>query len=523
MFDLLITGGKIVDGSGLPWFRADVGIAGGRVAAVGPLGQAEARQRLDAAGKVVAPGFLDAHVHGDIALLADPYHEPAIRQGVTTYVLGQDGVALAPASPATLDFIRRYTAGFGGGQLWADQPFLKETSFLSVDRYLSLFDGHCALNAACLVPNGNVRLEVMGLDTRPPTPDELTRMGRLVREGMEQGAVGLSSGLDYIPSRYAETDELSALCRAITPFGGAYVTHMRRYDPEGLAGSMDEVFRIGREARCAVHISHFNSKADLALPRLDAARAEGIDATFDLYCYLAGSTILGMIALPPWVQEGGIDPTLARLRDPATRGRLRAWFAAPRIPLETVCLSYVAAPEYRRYEGLALPLAAGEAGQEVGDFVCDVLVASGLAVGCVVPHARRGSNDVYDLLRHPAMMAGSDGIYTGSCPHPRGCGCFARYLGYYVREARAWTLEEAVSHLSYHCARRFGLKDRGLLRAGMAADVVVFDPDTVADRATYEHGRRLAVGVQHVVVNGEPVLLNGERTAALPGRGLRRA
>lgn len=522
MFDLVISGGRVVDGSGLPWFHADVGITGDRIVAIGRLAQAEAKERLDVSGKVVSPGFIDAHVHGDIALLADPYHEPAIRQGVTTYIVGQDGVAMAPSSPATREAMRRYTAGFSGGEVWADQPFLRDPAFLSIDGYLSLFDGRCALNAATLIPNGNVRMEVMGLETRPPSAEELARMARLVREGMEQGAVGLSSGLDYIPSRYADTDELTVLSRAIAPFGGVYVTHMRRYDPDGVVGSMDEVFQIGRGAGCAVHISHFNSKAEIALPKLDRGRADGIDATYDLYCYLAGSTILGMIALPPWVQEGGVDATAARLREPAVRQRLQEWFAAPRVPLETVCLSYIASPEYRKHEGQVLSVAADEAGQSIGDFVCDVLLASGMAVGCVVPHQRRSENDVWELLRHPAMMGGSDGIFTGSCPHPRGCGCFARYLGYYVRDAAAWPLEAAVAHLSYHTARRFGLKDRGLLREGMAADVVVFDPEAIADRATYEHGRRLAVGVQHVFVNGVAVLRNGERTEALPGRGLRR-
>jgi N-acyl-D-amino-acid deacylase len=519
MFDILITGGHVIDGSGLPWFRADVGIRGDRIAAVGPLAQAEAALRLDASGKVVAPGFIDAHVHGDLMLLADPYHESAIRQGVTTYLLGQDGVAMAPASPATLDYLRRYTAGFSG------TPELTQR-WSSLAEYLACFDRACAVNVACLIPNGNLRLEVMGLETRPPTADELRRMGRMVREGMEQGAVGLSTGMDYIPSRYADTDELIALCRAMAADAGVYVTHMRRYDPEGLAGSLDEVFRIGREAGVPVHVSHFNSRADLALPRVDAARAAGVDVTYDLYCYLAGSSILAMNALPPAVQEGGIEATLRRLRDPAERARLRTWFTAPRVPLGPVRLSFVAAPEYRQYEGQTLEQAARAAGQggrpeEIGEFVCDVLVASGMAVGCVVAHRQRTEEDVRGLIRHPAMMAGSDGIYTGGFPHPRGCGCFARYLGYYVREG-VWTLEQAVQHLSAHAARRFGLRDRGLLRAGMAADVVVFDPERVADRSTYADGRRLAEGVEHVLVNGEVVLQAGTRTRALPGRGLRR-
>jgi N-acyl-D-amino-acid deacylase len=514
MFDVLITGGRVVDGTGNPWFRADVAVEKGRIAAVGQLAHAEARQRLDAAGKVVAPGFIDAHVHGDLMLLADPQHEPAVRQGVTTYIIGQDGVAMAPASPATLDHMRRYTAGFSGSP---ELPY----RWSSMAEYLECFERRCAINVACLIPNGNLRMEVMGLETRPPTADEVRRMGRMVREAMDQGAVGLSTGMDYIPSRYATTEELIALCREMAPQGGVYVTHMRRYDPDGVLGSMDEVYRIGREAGVAVHISHFNSRADLVLPKVDAGRAEGVDVTYDLYCYLAGSSILGMYSLPPWVQESGVDPTVARLRDPAVRERLREWFAAPRQPLEKVRLSHVAAPEFRRHEGQTLEQAAAEAGRSLGDFVCDVLVASGMAVGCVAPHHRRGQEDVDALTRHPAMMAGSDGIFVGGRPHPRGWGCFARYLGHHVREARTWTLEQAVRQLSSHAAQRFGLRDRGLVREGMAADVVVFDPDTIADRATFENGRQLAVGVEHVLVNGEPVLVAGERTAALPGRPLR--
>jgi N-acyl-D-amino-acid deacylase len=515
VFDVLITGGRVIDGTGLPAYHTDVAVEAGRVAAVGRLAGAEARTRLDAAGKVVAPGFVDAHVHGDLCLLDDPLHEPAIRQGVTTYVLGQDGVAMAPGSPATVAYMRRYTAGFSGVH---EAP----TRWSSVAEFLDTFDRRCALNVACLVPNGNVRMEALGLETRPPHPDELRHMRRLVREAMEQGAVGLSSGLDYIPSRYAETAELAELCEEIAPFGGVYVTHMRRYDPAGVLGSLDEVFTIGERAGCAVHVSHFNSRADLVLPAFDAAARRGLDATYDLYCYLAGSSILGMAALPAWVQEGGPEPTLARLRDPEVRARLRGETGLPRVPREMIRLSYVAAPEYRSFEGSTLAEAAKQAGRDVSDLVCDLLLASDLAVGCVFPHRERGEEDVRALTRHPAMMAGSDGIYAGSRPHPRGCGCFARYLGPYVREAGVWTLEQAVQHLSAHAARRFGLKDRGLLREGFAADVVVFDPATVGDRSTFDDGRALAVGVEHVLVNGELVLQAGKRTPALPGRALRR-
>jgi N-acyl-D-amino-acid deacylase len=388
--------------------------------------------------------------------------------------------------------------------------------------YLAAFDHTTALNIACLVPNGNVRHEVMGLETRPPTARELDRMAGLVRDAMDEGAVGLSTGLDYIPSRYADTAELIGLCKAIAPFAGVYVTHMRRYDPEGLHGSMDEVFRIGREAGCPVHISHFNSRPELALPKLEAGRAAGSDATYDLYAYYYGSSIVGMVCLPPWVQEGGIEPTLERLADPAIREKLRDWFAAPWIPHDTIRLSYVSDPEYRHLEGKWLIDAAKEAGAEdVRTFVCDLLIRCRMAACCIVRHGRT-EEMVREMMGHPAMMGGSDGIFTGQYPHPRGWGCFARYLGHHVREAKTWSLETAVMRLAGHPARRYQLRDRGFLETGKFADVIVFDPDTIADRATFENGRQLAVGMEHVVVNGQVVLQAGQRTKALPGRGLRR-
>jgi N-acyl-D-amino-acid deacylase len=516
MFDLLIRNGRVVDGTGLPWFRADVGIAGDRIAAVGRLDGAAAKLILDATGKVVCPGFVDAHVHGDLALLADPVHEPAVRQGVTTYVLGQDGVAFAPGSTATQQYVRHYTAGFNGnfptpGKQWR-----------TVAEYLALFDRACAINVCTLIPNGNARMEVMGLDPRKPTAVERQAMRRVVREGMEQGAVGLSSGLDYVPSLYADEDELSELCAEIAPFGGVYVTHMRGYNPQKAPAALAEVFHVGRRAGCGVHVSHFNCLAEQTVPLLDAARASGVDVTFDLYCYLYGSTIVAMITLPPGVLEGGIDATVKRLADPAVRRSLEPAFASPRFPIETMRLASVPHAGFRHLEGMGLPDAARSTGKSLVDFVCDLLIATNLAAGCVIRHfAQRQESDVLTFMRHPLMMAGSDGIYVGGRPHPRGTGCFARYLGHHVR-AGDWSLEEAVMKCSYHTARRFGLKDRGLVREGMAADVVVFDPATVADQSTFDDGRPLAVGVEHVVVNGEPVLLHGLRTTARPGRGLRK-
>ncbi|HEY2911168.1 MAG TPA: D-aminoacylase [Gemmataceae bacterium] len=517
MYDCIIRGGRVVDGSGLPWYSTDVAIRGGTIAAIGPLPNAEAKLVLDAAGKIVCPGFVDAHVHGDLALLVDPYHEAAVRQGVTTYVLGQDGVAFAPGSPGTQDYMRRYTAGFNGnfptpGRQWS-----------TVAEYLAQFDGQCAINVCTLIPNGNVRMDAMGLASRRPTADELRTMRNLVREGMEQGAVGLSSGLDYVPSIYADEDELAALCEEIAPFGGIYVTHMRGYNLQKAPAALQEVFNIGRRARCGVHVSRFNCVAEQTVPLLDAARDSGIDVTFDLYCYLYGSTLVVMLTIPPELLEGGIDATVERLRDPAVRTTLEQAFANPRFPIETIRLASIPHDDYRHLEGMGLVEAAAAAGKSLVNFTCDLLVATNLAAGCVIRHfAQRQESDIPALMKHPLMMGGSDGIYVGGKPHPRGTGCFARYLGHHVRNGD-WTLEEAVMKCSHHTARRFGLKDRGLIREGFAADIAVFDPAAIADRSTYADGKALAVGMEHMLVNGEPILLNAERTPALPGRGLRRS
>jgi N-acyl-D-amino-acid deacylase len=412
--------------------------------------------------------------------------------------------------------MRRYTAGFNGN---FPTPGL---SWQSMDEYLSLFNGRTAINAACLVPNGNIRMEVMGLEQRPPTADELSRMRQLVRKAMEQGAVGLSSGLDYIPSLYADEAELAALCAEIAPFGGVYVTHMRGYAPHTIEASMNEVANIGLNAGCAVHISHFNSLAEDAIPRMEAMEKRGVDVSFDLYCYLFGSSILGMIALPPEAMAGGVEATMARLRDPAIRSKVREWIAHPRHDLNRVRLGSVPSDEYRHLEGHTLTEAVEITGKPLADLIVDLLLATETATNAIAPHnARRTEKDIEALMRDRRMMAGSDGIYIGGRPHPRGTGCFARYLGHYVRNG-TWPLEEAVMKCSHHVARRHGLKDRGIIAEKMAADVIVFESAKVADRSTFENGKALAEGMRHVFVNGQAVLLNGERTPATPGRGLRR-
>jgi N-acyl-D-amino-acid deacylase len=516
--DLILKGGWVIDGSGGPPYRADVGVLDTMIAEVGRLDGAEAPRVLDVTGRYVVPGFIDAHVHGDLMLLADPIHLPALRQGVTTYLIGQDGSSFAPASRSTLDYMRRYTAGFNG-----NPPGLSY-DWRTVGEYLACFDRRVAINVAYLIPNGNIRMEVMGLDPRPAGDDELIAMQKLVREGMDAGAIGLSTGLDYIPSLYADAREIAALCKPIVAENGVYVTHMRGYGPRAPIG-MREVYDIAWLTGVPAHISHYHGPADLLLPLIDEGRALGHDLTFDTYPYLAGSTILGMVALPAWVQEGGIDATVERLANPGVRARLNSeWFSEPTpYPLDRITIAMVANPDWQWAEGQTVSSAAEQAKLAPGDFVCEILMASGMAVGIVGFRAgEKTEADVRAILRHPAHMAGSDGIFRGGFPHPRGWGAFARYLGYHTRELGDYSWAEAVTHLASHAARRFRLTDRGLLRPGFAADIAVFDPATVIDRSTYAAGRTLAEGVDHVLVNGTLALENGEPTGATPGRALRR-
>ena len=513
MYDILLTGGSVVDVDQGTVRPADVAIEGDRIAAVGKLDGAMARHMLDCTGLVITPGFIDVHVHGDAMLLADPAHEPAVRQGVTTYIIGQDGSSYAPGSRPVVDYFRRYTAGFNGhpdiGWDWN-----------GVADYLDRFRDRVAINVAYLIPNGNLRLEVVGADNRPASREELDRMIALLEDGLDAGAVGMSSGLEYVPSGFATTEELIALCRSLARRGLPYVSHIRSYAPGTVTDALEEMRRIHLETGAPVHVSHFNVKADM-IEWVDRARQDGIDITYDTYPYTAGSTILAMMALPKWVQEGGAERTLARLADPAVRDRLSDWFANPPVyRYENVKLTYIDSPEYRQFEGMMLVDAARAARQSLCDFVCDLLLATKLVVGIVYFQTHREESDVLALMRHPAQMAGSDGIFVGGHPHPRGWGAFARYVGRYVRDGH-WTLIDAVRHCSTYAADRYALRDRGRIAPGYGADIACFRPEEFADRATCEQGRVTATGMVHVLVNGTPVLEYGNRTDALPGRPLR--
>lgn len=517
-YDVLLHGGRVVDGTAAPPFRADVAVAGDTVAAVGRLDGVDAAERLDVTGRFVLPGFVDTHLHADASADSDRVQEAALRQGVTTLILGQDGLSFAPASPATIEAVSRYFGPVNG----ACPADLAEGC--SVADLLAHYDRRTALNVGYLAPAGTIRAEVMGFQPQLADQDERRAMRALVETALEDGALGLSTGLEYVPGRFADAEELAFLCAPVAEAGGVHVSHMRGYEADAWRG-LGEMFDIAQRSGVAVHASHLHGPTNMVTGLLDHARADGVDVTFDSYPYLLGASILAMVALPPDISASGPADMVARLGEPAVRERLaRDWFPAIDDVLGRITLSYVGAAEWQWTEGLSLREAAEKADLPPGELVCELVGSSAGGAGCVFAQPPTNTlDDVRNHLRHEAQMVGSDAIYLGSRPHPRGWGAFARVLGRHVRELGDLSWGEATSHLAGHPARRFSLADRGLLRTGAAADLVVLDPDTVADAADYEHPTAPATGVDHVLVNGVFALRAGELTGARPGRALRRA
>ena len=517
----------MIDGAGNPWFRADVGLQDGRVAAVGRLRGEAAARTIDADGLFVCPGFVDMHTHSDVQLLVNPAHEAKVHQGVTLDVLGQDGLSYAPVtSDDVLVQLRRQLAG------WNDDPPGFDWSWRTVGEYLDRLDEGIAINAAYLVPHGTVRMCAMGLDDRAPTAAELERMKGLVADGLDQGAVGLSAGLTYSPGMYADDDELFALCEVVAARGGYYTPHHRNYGLRALEAYSDCI-EIARRSGVPLHLAHAHlgfevnrGRAPELLEMIDRARADGIDVTLDTYPYLAGATYLYAF-LPGWMHDGGADRTLERLRDPALRERLRTEMEEEGsdgfhdVPVDwgIVVVSSARREENQRWIGKTVAEAAEEAGKRAIDFVCDLLVEEELGLACVA-HIGNEEN-VRAIMTHSSHTAGSDGILVGERPHPRSWGTFPRYLAVYVRELGILTWEQAIRKMTSLPAQRLGFSDRGLLRPGLAADVVCFDPETVRDTATYEAPRHLPEGIPYVIVNGRPVVDEGRHTGELAGRALR--
>jgi len=526
MLDLVIEGGTVLDGTGAAGARADVGIRSDTIVAVGDVGREPATSRLNASGKVVAPGFIDMHSHSDWRLWGNPRAESKIRQGVTTEVVGNCGFSPAPVADARLADIRDFAL--------ARSPAL-DFRWRSFADYLAALDaGGAAVNLVPLVGHGAVRLAVMGYARRAPDAGERETMRGLVGAAMDEGAWGMSTGLIYAPGSYATTDELVELARVVGRRAGFYASHIRG-EGATLRAALTEALRIGQEAALPVQVSHLKAAGRPnwgavreALAMLDGARAEGLDVSADVYPYTASSTTLRTL-LPDWALEGGLAAMTARLADPSTRARIRSELQATgdgqtlpdRVGWDNVMV--VSCARRKDAEAKRLSEIAAARGLDPLDALFEILRDED--GGGYVILFQLDEQDVRTVLTHPAVMIGSDGAAlapygegSDTTPHPRSYGTFPRVLGEYAREQRVLSLPQAVHKMTGLPAARLRLRDRGVLRPGARADLVVFDARTVADQATYDRPHRYPVGIEQVIVNGRFVIKHGEHTGSLPGR-----
>jgi N-acyl-D-amino-acid deacylase len=520
VLDLLITNARIIDGSGNRDFPGAVGVDDNSVRIFrGDPSSLVAERVIDAERRIVCPGFIDVHAHSGLVMLDDPRHEAKVRQGVTTELIGVDGNSYAPfRSQADLADFVRMNAGLDG------DPQLHQ-SWSTVAEYLMAFDRKAAVNVAYVIGNSPLRINAVGWKNREAASSQLRDMKAMLREGMEEGALGMSTGLDYPPGSYASTDELVALCEQAAKLGGIYHTHVRYSLGDRFLDPFREAIDIGRRSGIAVHVTHFYQRipvsgaAQQMLDLLEDARAEGLDVTFDSYPYTLSSTRL-TIVLPGWSQDGGPQRLLEALRSPETRKRLREE-VAPRGPSwQEMWVTNFAKPANHMYEGRSIAEVAVLRGTSEVDAICDLLLDEDLRV-CYVSAGGNG-NTLPKFVAHPLSMVGSDGVLLGDFPSPRTYGTFPIILAEYVRMESFLSLPEAVRKMTSFPAQRLNLGDRGLLRDGMRADIVVFDPATISAPATRRAPKQYPSGIDFVIVNGTVVVESGRHTGALPGRALRR-
>ena len=529
-FDLIIRNGRIIDGTGSPWYRGDVAVRGGRIAAVGSLVGATAGKVIDAAGMVVAPGFIDMLGQSDLTILVNPHLPSKIFQGITTEITGEGG-SVAPLNDSII----------AAGRLGYEWLRITPDWRTHAQYFARLERQKIGINVAHFVGATQVRRMVTGDDDRDPNPDELRRMRDLVAQAMRDGAVGLSTSLQYPPAPYAETEELIALAQEAAQYGGVYATHMRSESDEILP-AIDEAIRIGREARIPVEIWHLKvagtrnwGRMGEVLAKIDSARRSGVDVAADTYAYTAWFNSLSAM-VPPWAHDGGTARLLQRLRDPAARQKIRrdmetpgswennAWkeISGP----EAILIGAVQNPTLRVLQGKTLADVAKQRKTDPITTLLDLLIEDNALTSVAV--FGMAEPDVVLALQHPWVSINNDsegtaldGLLGQAHPHPRAYGTFPRILRKYVRDEKRLTLQDAIRKFTSLAAQRMRLDDRGVLKAGMWADVVVFDPDRVRDRATFDQPNQLSEGMQWVLVNGVPVIAEGKATQALPGKVLR--
>jgi N-acyl-D-amino-acid deacylase len=527
VYDLIFAGGRVVDGTGAPWFRADVGVIGDRIASIGSLTKATARRRIDASRLVIAPGFIDMMGQSEYRVLVDNRVASKITQGITTEITGE-GSSIAPLNERMIE---------EGRDVWNRYGLVPGWTTLA--GYWKAFGtSRSAVNLGTFVGAGGIRDLVIGRENRPARPEELEAMKAAVAKAMEEGALGLSTALIYVPDRFASTEEIIALARVAASYGGSYITHQRDEGDDksgGIDASLDEVFRIAREAAIPAEIYHLKTsgknnwgRMPAVLKRLEEARAEGLDISADQYPWTASSN--GLVdSLPSWLQEGGRDRLLARLRDPATRARARRDFLVdnPDWPdgASRILLTSVLNLDLKKYEGRTIAEIAHDEAKDPLDTVMDIVLADRGNTMRVT--FSMSEEDVRAALKHrlvsmctDSSASAEDGIFSREKSHPRAWATTARILGHYVREVKLMTLEEAVRKMTSLPASRMRLRDRGLLRPGMAADIVAFNPDSVRERSTFADPNHYSEGLEYVMVNGELVVDGGRITDARPGRPL---
>jgi len=529
-YDLVLRNGHVIDGTGSPWYAADVAVKDGRIAAIGNLADAKATRSIDVHGMVVAPGFIDMLGQSEITLLVDPRAPSKIFQGITTEITGE-GQSVAPLNDA---MIKENQPGLDHYHLKADWRTLAQY-FARIEKQ------GIGINMGTYVGAASVRAMVIGYGNRAPTADELTQMEALVEQGMQQGALGLSTALQYPPAPYASTEELIALAKVASRHGGIYATHMRS---EGNAedAALDETFRIGREANIGVEIFHLKTsgrenwgKMPHVIERIEKARAEGIDVAADTYAYTAWNNDMAAFT-PPWANDGGSEKLVERLKDPAMRARMRKDMTTPTGDWDNewlaiqgpqdILICSVNNPELVKYQGKRVSQIAAAWKEDAIDTIFDFLIKD--KAGTYVTVFGMDEPDVALALQQPWVSIDNDasgtspeGLLGKDHPHPRAYGTFPRILAKYVRDEHKLTLADAIRKFTSLAAQRARLVDRGVIKQGMWADLVVFDPANVHDVATYQDPNRYSVGMQHVIVNGVAVIEDGKMTGKLPGKVLR--